>query len=628
MKKLLSTMLAVLLILTTAMFAACGGGGNGEVPIDPSKVTTIKIVTGGGGLGTNVIENAAKRFEDKFKDKKYAEGKQGVNVEVEPVGVMVTISESLLSEGYHVIYTSDGTNTKKAASQGWIMNVDDIIRKNIQADGKSILDKIPDLTSWNYCLENVEGTDNADGREYYSFPAPDYYGGLSYDKDLFDTRGFYVADASKKADDRVSSYPSSILLENYYFTAAEECKSVGPNGIKGDEDDGMPSSLYELICLCEYLTEEGISPFLISGQYAYMYINYFADALCASLSGIENAQAMNSFESDSLNVVTGFTDEDIFPGYSGAKKPIVETIKIDESCGYYTTMTLEKYYTYVFFQLMDELDPDWYGDVADSGTNHTGTQADFIYGKNQPERQGAFLIECSYWYNESTNADNFLTYKVSYPSEPERQLRWMSLPVNIATSVDGTNTSDNSLGVSESKKGETPTFCSVTSGYVCVNNSIKDDKEMIDALTDWFTFFYSDEELSKQAVDGGYGMALEYEVNPADYANAPSYIKAFYELRKDANVVYAYADNSVFRNHTGKFQKGGNSTYFATGPTYATSIRDSLEAYGITKCFTDKIITKEGWAQYYGSNDTSVMPSAVKYPVGHPKAGQEIKFEN
>lgn len=622
MKKL-KTIIALLLCLTMSVGAfACNTGGG-----DDGDITVLRMIVGDGGLGTQALEAQAARFAEKYANKSYADGKTGVILEVSAnTGVSVNLNESLLSEGYHLIPSGDTYASLDAAvANGWVANIDSIIRSNTDGDNESILDKMPSSIAYKYRVSNPN-SQNADKFDYYAVPSSNYYGGLSYDKDLFDQKSCYIA--SPDAEEPVETYSSPILGKDFTFTSVASDKSVGPNGIAGDEDDGMPSSLYELIALCEYLNNEvGVKPFILTGKYKD-YINYFADALFASLLGYENATALNEFESDSLDVVVGFSEDDLFPGYSGAKKPITIPVAVDESCGYYTTHSVEKYYTYVFFQLMEEM--GWYADSANSQKSHIEAQADFIFGiqANEKARQGAMLIECSYWFNESEIRGNFLGYKKTYREAPDRELRWMSLPVNVATSVTGTDAvvdTDICSYYKENTKGEPMTLSCATSGFVCVNARYADDPEIMEAIKDWLLFANSDAELSRKTVEGMAGTQLIYDVKDTDYANAKSFKKSFYKMTKNANIVWPHGDSDVYRKNASKFAKGGNSAYFATGGAYTTTVRETLKNGGLLKTFKDKILDISDWDEYFGSN--AEVPTAAKYPAGHAKENQNVVFE-
>lgn len=625
--KSVKTIVSFLLCLCmSACFVSCGGS-------EDSNTTVIKIVVGDNAYGTDLLEAQATRFSELHASDSYADGKTGVKIEIETSGSAINIDESLLSEGHHIIYSGDGyTKVSTAASNGWIANINDVLTTKIESDGKSIADKIPEYIRYNYYLDSADEANRQSG--YYGIPNYEAYGGLTYDKDLFDRDGYYFANES--ATD-AQSYQSEILGQgySYKFTADPEYKTVGPDGIAGTEDDGLPSSLYELIVLCEKLKNDGVFPFIMSGKMGF-YVNYFTEALYVSLLGYENGRALKDFKSDGVDVVVGYTNEDMFPGtkgLEGVKKPITQRVTIDEQYGYYMSNTVEKYYTFAFMQLMEQ--NEWYASASNSPNKGAAdTQLDFLFGIHENARQGAMLIENSYWVNESRIRDNFKDYGVRYGKSayPTREYRWMSLPVNVMTSVDGTDKTVDTGINSESKKGEPVTLYIPDGGYICVNARFENDTEIMSAVKDWFLFYCSDAELSWLSSNGCYGLMLDYKVKDSDTANASSYAKSFNALLKTANKVYPYGISTVYKNNYSKLGKqGGSASYlFGGGSLGTTNVREYLRSKENTgnpvlKCFEEKMLSIVDWNGYFGSN--AQVPEAQKYPEGHPKAGQDIKYE-
>ena len=591
------------------------------------NTTEILFVVGENAFGTDILQEQAKRFSEKYANKSYAEGKMGVTVKIETSGASINIDEGLLNEGYHIISTGAGyTSVSSAASNGWIASLDDIMTTPLEGESKAIYQKIPEEARWAYYLDSSDPSATiASG--YYGIPNEESYGGLTYDKDLFDTKGFYFAGAD--ATD-YETFDSEILGNGYSFNfTATDVKSVGVDGKEGTEDDGLPSSLYELIVLCEYMDNSSIKPFIMSGKMGF-YINYFTEALYMSLLGYENGRAQKDFKSDAMEVVVGYTEEDLFPGLEGVKKPITVTVTIADQYGYYTTHSLEKYYTFAFMQLMEQ--EEWYAAASNQpNKGAVDAQKDFIFGLHEPARQAGMLIECSYWYNESRIRGNFLDYdKVYFRTDPDREFRWMTLPGNIFTSVDGSDEVVTTDVNTESKKGEVATLYNPGTGYLCVNARYKDNAEIMGAIKDYFMFKYTDKEMVATSVKGCYRPMLEFEIKDADLANADSYTKSFWNIVNNAKVVQPYGMSEVYKSNSSKLGKqGGSGSYlFGGGNAGITNVRAFLKEKKVNpvlECFEDKIITIAGWNDYFGSSDQ--VPEAQKYPIGHAKEGQDIAYQ-
>ncbi|MBE5733532.1 MAG: hypothetical protein E7347_00605 [Clostridiales bacterium] len=601
---------------------------------DEGDKTVIRIVVSDNAYGKDLLEDQAKRFNALHETDSYAEGKEGVKVKIEMPGTDVGIGQGIVNDGYHVIYTGDGYNpTDVSASKGWIANIDDIMTSNIEADGKSIEDKIPEAIRYRFRLDDSK--DSAIPSGYYGLPSYEAYGGLSYDKDLFEKEGYFFAkpdaQVSDEDDDEIITtlFSSAVLGEGYDFKFTKDLgsRSVGPDGLPNTEDDGLPSSLYELIALCENLADNSIYPLAITNDPAF-YINYFVEALYVSLLGYENGKALKDFYSTGVDVVVGYSDEDLFPGENGlegVKKPITARVKIDEEFGYYLSHTVEKYYAFAFMQLAEQ--NEWYKEV----TGAAATQYHFLSSVHRNKDRVGMLIENSYWANESRIRENYEDYEIFYGDKipfAERETPWMSLPVNIFTSVDGTNQSvTTEIETIESKKGEPITLYIPDGGFVCVNSMYANDTEVMSVLKDWFHFIYSDEELSLFTTKANYGYMLNYEIKDEHTENAPVYTKSFAKLLNSANKVYPYGSSSVYKAHYTELGKhGGSTSYLFTDRSRNIRAFLKYHNFDIVKCFEAVTQDINDWSGFFGA-DGGQMPEAQYYPAGHQKEGQPIKYE-
>ena len=72
LKRFVTLFLSISLLVVTA-----GCGARSTVEIDSSK-TTLTVGNWNGGVGTEWLESAIKKFEEKYKDVSFEEGKKGV----------------------------------------------------------------------------------------------------------------------------------------------------------------------------------------------------------------------------------------------------------------------------------------------------------------------------------------------------------------------------------------------------------------------------------------------------------------------------------------------------------------------------------------------------------------------
>ena len=96
-------------------------------------------------------------------------------------------------------------------------------------------------------------------------------------------------------------------------------KSCGPNGVYGDYDDGLASSLYELFVMWEFMKSKKVSPVLVSGSQLSLS-NSILDCLPSALMGYDKAKG--SYDLDGIvDAVVGFSYSGIDSGMKDLEAP-------------------------------------------------------------------------------------------------------------------------------------------------------------------------------------------------------------------------------------------------------------------------------------------------------------------
>ena len=592
MKKLLAVFMGIVM-----MFACVGCNLAGESEYDEKTTTVIRIQIQDGGLGREWIDKAGARFAEKYKEKSYADGKTGVVVDVSLVA-NVTLNNAV-TDGTNIycVYT---TVTSSEANKGAILNIDEwMTEKYDMRDGNllSVEDKISEDSRNMY--------KGGDGK-YYSVPATEYYPGLSYDVNTFNRNGLYLAREGATASTSVEFY-STILEKNFYFINQDDGndkKSCGPDGKYGTDDDGLPSSLYEFIALCEYMKDvHQVTPFLFAGAYAY-YSNFMLSGLMGSLLGADRAKTMYDFDGE-MEIVTGFSDDKLFVGGPDEiKKPITQTVNVTEETGYYTTWAVEKYYAEAFMELARN--QGWFHRDCDTSTiTQKMAMSDFIfngYGENSSDQIG-MISEASFWYNEATlggYVDMFEMTQNATPGYETRDLRFMALPVAFDETV-------------VENEGKEQTFFDAYRGMYMVNANIKNDAEKLAACKDFIQFMCSDSELSKYTSTVGVSVAMNYDVTNEDKAEMSSYAKHLLTLREEANIIYFEGNNATFKSNPAMFSQfyGQNGIfYYKNYNNVYEAFKDntSLTAVGV---FKECAYSKTMWESVYRGSGTVTSAQGV-----------------
>ncbi|MDY5820623.1 MAG: hypothetical protein SPJ70_04885, partial [Candidatus Borkfalkiaceae bacterium] len=491
--------LAALLLCGATLFcaAACGGkkkNNSGEKLPDWAKnATVIKVQNFPGGIGRKWLDEAAERFQNENKTKPFETGKEGVYISIS--GTQPN-SKTLSSSGYQIIFDERYSDIYELAQSNSILQLDDLMATE-DASGRTLESRV-----YEGARDGLKGGDG----HYYALPHYEWFPGLIYDKDAFDKYGWYIAKDGQGTP--VENKYGSITITK---TAAN--KSCGPDGKAGTEDDGLPSSLEELIVLCQKIKDDAkIAPFTVSGAILYNS-NYLVEGLWASLAGYDELKTVYSLDGD-VEVVTGFSSENLFRGINYIKKPITEVKRVTPSTGYLAFESAARYYATAFVEIMKKE-----GFLTDEATNtsvsHIQAQKLFIEGSmdGAQYKPRAFLIDGSYWYNESVDAKNFTTYDYLMDGIP-REVRFTRLPVKVNGSV---------TEKAADEEADKTTLLDNGIAYAYINANIKNNTQLVEACKEFLKFLYSDEELRKFTACTGITRPVEYELDSSELNRLSGY---------------------------------------------------------------------------------------------------------
>ena len=591
MKKVISLVCCTAIVASSLFATACGGDSN-------DTKTKIYVELKSGGTGIEWLEEVGKRFSDLKEQEVYEEGKQGVVIM--PVPSDNPSIKNAETSGSAIFDLMEQPTIENEARAGKVLCIDDVLTdKSDMRDGTAIspLEKIPEEQRSRYMYDG----------HYYGGPTCEYYPTISYDKNLFDKYHLYLANPDAIADHLENdgdlvAHESDILGITYYFLPDNKndnkaMMSCGPDGEYGTEDDGLPSSLYELIALCEYMKGKTISPFNFTGGYKY-YSNFLCSAIYTALQGYERASANYNFTGE-IEIITGFEDVELFNTASEIKKPITKTVELTEENGYYTTWGVEKYYAQAFMQLC--VDNGWFGPSATNGDDQKAAMSKFVFSDSDGNAAKiAFLLDGSYWYNEATEGDNYFQmledskYLVAGQYE-ERDVRVMPLPVNFSeTVVEG--------------EGKPQTLLEMNAGMFVINKNVEKNPGLMRACKEFLKFMYTDAELSAYTAGTSILRSMNYKLDSDGKAEISSFGSHLIDLiNTDGNkVVYAIAQNPTFNANIASFRQTWTNAVFAVKgvPSLyeALTTEKKTDLSTVADIFKNTATTKASWnAMYKGS---------------------------
>ncbi len=497
--------------LAAVALAACSNSGGSN----SSTTTTLNVLVFNGTGGKEWVTEAGKRFSSQKAETSFQTGKKGINIKV-AAAKNITWNTEMKSSGYDVFIYETNPDMYQLSAQDYLLDLSDIV--------EPIKGKIEEDL-----LERMKGSDG----KYYGLPHYEWFPGLTYDKDLFDDKCLYFADPSVEDDDKdpyTCKYGAADFIADKNVT-----KSVGPNGVKGDYDDGLPSSLEELCILFDKMKSLGVSPMVLCGS-GHPYSWYLPIALWASLTGGDGMRDVYCNWTDAaVDVATGWSDTDLFYSGSGLKTPTTKKMVLNDDNGYQMYSMANRYYALAFFE--NALKEGWVDKEQLANPNGSATEAMnwFVNGHNST-RFGC-LWDGSYWCHEAANVDTFKTYSALHPSAPDRHTAFMPLPTQLTGSVTEGN-------------GKKPTLLNVGSTMVFANAKTK--KNGTDtAAKEFIKFIYSDSELAAFSEKTGLTVPMDYTYDMSKLDN--TYYSDLATYRKDADVIQCSSASTRFKKNLSSF---------------------------------------------------------------------------
>lgn len=195
-KKLMVSLLAVVLCGASVLATGCSGRNNEENPLNKPKdetKTQLNIGVYDGGFGTTWTRKVADAFEEYYKDKSFEKDKMGVQVNIDPQkvrfeGATLVANIQANTDDNDMYLTS--TTAKTFLDADVCADITSVLGAKVYDDNgeiggtsMSILDKMDD-----YFVEAYRQADE----KYYVFPFEDSIRGIVYDADLFEKKGYTV----------------------------------------------------------------------------------------------------------------------------------------------------------------------------------------------------------------------------------------------------------------------------------------------------------------------------------------------------------------------------------------------------------------------------------------------------
>ena len=550
MRKLTTKMMCLAMVgcMGLTAFSACDIGVEDIVEFDKNK-TQLHVVTYKGGVGREWLDTIAKQFEIDYAEVPFEPN----NPEKKGVEVVITPSDNSnldlqLTGNSAVLFTENVTYRDYVLTQKFL-DISDVVT-NPLSNVKGSETETATIESKMYAGQKDALTFS--GGKYYAIPHYATFATVTYNKKLFETKGYYFAKTVENPEEVSDYFISQFNLE----------KSCGPDGVCGTSDDGLPATWEEFITLCDYMAGSGVDPFIwATGSMETHYLNYLLNAVYLNLAGKDQASVNFTYDSKGATM-------DVVTKWDGVE-PEISQVAINESnagllkqqlAKYQALSVAEKIYTTAAYNLNNY-----------SGTSLSLTQTSYVRSYTQA-RPIAFLAEGSYWYNEAkTIIDNA---KKDDPSGYGEMNDYQVMPLprywaGSAADIQGdASTSKNTVVADQAD------------AYAFINAKIADDENMVNLAKTFLKYCYTDKALKSFTETTGVPRNLQYDVDvtklPSDYA------RSVWNMYKTSDVVVTASSHNLYLTNRlassliidSNFWRTQNSDLFYSALGKGTSAKD------------------------------------------------------
>ncbi len=513
--RVISSILAVAISVGTAFsLVGCSkpsdGGSEG---VDSSK-TQLYVRNYQGGFGNKWLYNGKDKLEAKYAGVSLEEGKSGVQVMI--TDVKETPDSANIQNDEYEVYFVEKVQYLYLEKQGVLEDITDIVKGTNPYDGKSIESKLTKEQKQFYGIEKDGVT------KYYALPHYMTSMGIVYDIDLFEDRGFYFAEG----------YENETLLEDKFVVDKDSPRSAGPDGISGNDDDGLPATYEDFWNLCEYISGSGYTPLNWGGtDAASYYVTTLMAQLMANYQGAEEYMRNFTMEGELSEVVKLDSNGNVVMKSDGTPETEKVTLDPSQNNGYETYRTAAYYYALGFVRDLMKYSDKYAISANVSSKNYDAfkAQKDYVASRfaSNMKRQ-AMLIDGSYWDSEATS---YFEKNAALGGAKENcRYGWLPLPSATREQVGKNNN----------------TMVNIVNSLCFVKKGLNDVKKQL--AFDFVQLMNSDDALVDFTVQTNAFKDLEYDIKPDQVAKLSPFGQEIYKAWTTYDKVNPIHNNAQFYN--------------------------------------------------------------------------------
>lgn len=540
---------------------ACGGRGD-EEKIDTKK-SQLSIQSWNGDFHLTWLEKIAERFEEEYKDYSFENGKEGVQVFVNPGSVVYDSFTTSIATMEEEIFVGEQMNYYLFVNKDTAMDISDVVTTPLTEYGesKSIVDKLTD-DMWDFY--GVGDSEDKTERTYYGLPWYETYPGFFYDKQLFEDEKLYLAAEGEGRDG--------------FIINAKTKKGTGPDGEFGTIDDGLPATYEDFFKLLDKMYALDMEPVAWGGN-AQIYLNATLSALAADYEGY-NSMMTNYTLSGDTQIVSKINSDGTIE---------LEDLSVSKENGYQLYQQAGFYYGLQFLERLiatqDEFGAPKYYDPMHSMSSsytHRAVQNTFLRGGyvSDVKTRIGILLDSSWWYS---GAEETFKNMSSIPggSSLERNIGMMPMPK-----------------VDSDHLGEATYFDNWMSNIV-VRKGI--DESKVPLVNQFIRFMHTDKSLSEFTRLTSAVRPFVYDLTTEDEALTSEFGKQMLSIHGNSKIVHPWSKNELVINNLGAFMLNESRYTTITGGSFnivSSALKDGVTAKQYFEGFK-KSFSQSNWNSSY-----------------------------
>ncbi|MDR0426306.1 MAG: hypothetical protein LBH24_03950 [Clostridiales bacterium] len=564
-KKIGHFLLAFLVAVIGSGALACGRIDNAAInpKADPSK-TQLYVLNYNGGFGSEWLFKARTRFEEFYRETSFETGKEGVQVMVTPTkDLLGTVRQTWSVRTDDIIFHEGFNDYSGWIRDGLLMDISDVVTEALTEHGEnqSIEKKLTEKQK-----TYLKATDG----KYYAVPHYAAFGGLVYDRDMFDREFLYF---KKDWQSSVTDVNDKFQWADAFVTDLAQDRSAGPDGDHGTpHDNGLPATYEEFFLLCNYIADIGFRPLTWMGGGYEQYFQFLMTALEADYEGMSEYDTVYS-----LNGTANTLVDSIAAGSPVGTVTFAAPLTLDSGNALTDGKEMYRraglYYSLKFVETVIK-NPAWYDPARQFSTTHShiDAQSDFLYSSLEPAQKDiAMLVESNWWESEISPVMTQMTERYGdRASKYKRNLRYMPLPRPTQADV-----------------GKKTTMVDALSAYGAVRAGLPAWRA--DLAKKFMRFVNTDVSLKEFTVTTNTTKALGYALSETDLSSMSHYGRSVYESQMRSDISYPYSDNPIFLY---------NADSLTSWSTYVSYINN--QSYKpVTALYVNKFSAENIFAGYY-----------------------------